>query len=128
MKDEKENTEESDYGRLLVGGAGLPHAHGLGLALGHCCVGFADLRQVGALGRPHRGCSEAEHDPCRYQRVELRIELCRDVNRVAEHGKHDRVLDGQVVYEERREEHAGQDEACVQRGQGHGTEAVDRVD
>ncbi len=125
LKQQEEDAKEPDNRSLLVGR--LPLRFDASVARDGR-VRLAHLRQVSALGRPHRRGPEPEDNASRYERVELWVELGSNVDRVAEHGKHHRVLDGQVVYEERGQEHAGQDEAGVQRGEGYGAEAVDRVD
>ena len=76
------------------------------------------LCEVAALGYPEGGRPHAQHHRRGHQRVELGVELCRDVEAVAEDAQHQAPLDPQPPDEETRQEAGGEDEAGVHGGVG----------
>ena len=86
------------------------------------------LVEVGALGGPHGRGAQAEDEGCGDEGVELGVELGRHVGRVAEDAHHQRPLHLEVLDEDAGHEHAGQDEADVDRGGGPGAQVVHHVD
>ena len=87
-----------------------------------------DLVQVGALGGPHGGGSQAEYEGSGDEGVELGVELSGHVGRVAEDADHQGPLDLEPLDEDAGHEHAGEDQAHVHRSGGPGAQVVDRVD
>ena len=71
------------------------------------------LCEVAALGYPEGGRPHAQHHRRGHQRVELWVELSRDVEAVAEDAQHQAPLDPQPPDEETRQEAGGEDEAGV---------------
>ena len=86
------------------------------------------LVEIGALGGPHGRGAQAEDEGCGDEGVELGVELGRHVGRVAEDAHHQRPLHLEVLDEDAGHEHAGQDEADVDRGGGPGAQVVHHVD
>ena len=82
------------------------------------------MREVGALGAPHGCRAQPEDDGGGDEGVVLRVELPRHVGRVAEHAHDERPLGGEAPDEEGGQEHAGDDQGAVGRGQGHRAQAV----
>ena len=87
-----------------------------------------DLVQVGALGGPHGGGSQAEDEGGGDEGVELGIELSGHVGRVAEDADNQGPLDLEPLDEDAGHEHAREDQAHVHRGGGPGAQVLDRVD
>ena len=83
-------------------------------------IPMANLRQVLALGTPHGRRAKPENDGRRDQGVVFGIKLGRYVGRVAEHWEHHGPFCGEPLDQERRQEHAGEDERTIQGGQGIG--------
>ena len=83
------------------------------------------LGQICALGAPHGGCAEAEDDGTRDEGVELGVELGGDVGGVAKHGDDHSPLDGQLLEQVGRHEHARDHQGGVDHGQGERPQAVD---
>jgi len=96
--------------------------------VGDLRVHGADLGQVRGLGGPHGRGAQADQHAGRDQRVEPRVELRADVRYVAQHGQAQRPLDGEPLDEERGHEYAAEHERGVDGGQGHGAQALARVD
>ena len=76
------------------------------------------LCEVAALGYPAGGGPHAQHHRRGHQRVELGVELRRDVEAVAEDAQHQAPLDPQPPDEEAGQEAGGEDEAGVHGGVG----------
>ena len=69
--------------------------------------------EVGALGCPHWSCAESI-DKCRGEKgVELRVELRRNVDGVAEDAHHHGPLHRHLFDHDGGDEHAGEDDGCI---------------
>ena len=111
LEEEEEDGEELDDDEL----------RGDPLQLGHL-VGH--LVEVGALGAPHGGRAQPQDEGGGDERVEGGVELGRHVGGVAEDTDHQGPLHLQILDEDARHEHAGEDQADVDRGGGPGTQIV----
>ena len=87
-----------------------------------------DLVQIGALGGPHGGGSQAEDEGGGDKGVELWVELGRHVGGVAEYADHQGPLDLEPLDEDAGHEHAREDQAHVHCSGGPGAQVLDRVD
>ena len=64
------------------------------------------LSEVSTLGTPHWRGAQTKDDGAGDESVELWVELGADVGGVTEHGKDHGPLDGQLLDDERGQEHA----------------------
>jgi hypothetical protein len=84
---------------------------------------FPKLGHIDALCTPHGRRGQPHDNCCRHQRVEGRVELCRDVGGVAEHACDNCPLGSQQIDGDGDEEDGGEDQGGVRRGQGRGAKA-----